>query len=122
MFGSLYQRVGGEAAIMAAATLFYDKVLADPELAPFFASLDMEQQVSKQVGFLSWAFGGPERYAFRPLREAHARPRSLGLNDVHFDRVAAHLADTLRELGVADDLIEEALRIVEGTRAEVLGR
>jgi hemoglobin len=122
MFGSLYQRVGGEAAIMAAATLFYDKVLADPELAPFFASLDMEKQVSKQVAFLSWAFGGPERYAFRPLGEAHARLRALGLTDLHFDRVAAHLADTLRALGVEDELIEEALRIVEGTRAEVLGR
>jgi hemoglobin len=122
MFGSLYQRVGGETAIMAAATLFYDKVLADPELAPFFASLDMEKQVSKQVAFLSWAFGGPERYAFRPLGEAHARLRALGLTDLHFDRVAGHLGDTLRELGVQDELIEEALRIVEGTRAEVLGR
>jgi hemoglobin len=121
MFGSLYQRVGGEAAIMAAATLFYDKVLADSELAPFFTSLDMEKQVSKQVAFLSWAFGGPERYAFRPLGEAHARLRAQGLNDAHFDRVAGHLATTLRELGVQEDLIEEALRIVEGTRAEVLG-
>jgi hemoglobin len=121
MFGSLYQRVGGEAAIMAAATLFYDKVLADPDLAPFFAGLDMEQQVSKQVAFLSWAFGGPERYAFRPLGQAHARLRAIGLTDAHFDRVAAHLADTLRELNIAEDLIEEALRIVEGTRAEVLG-
>jgi hemoglobin len=122
MFGSLYQRVGGESAIMAAASLLYDKVLADPQLAPFFASLDMEQQVSKQVAFLSWAFGGPERYAFRPLGEAHARLRTMGLNDSHFDRVAAHLADTLQELGIAQDLIDEALRIVEGTRAEVLGR
>jgi hemoglobin len=122
MFGSLYQRVGGESAIMAAATLFYDKVLADPQLAPFFASLDMEQQVSKQVGFLSWAFGGPERYAFRPLGQAHARLRTMGLSDQHFDRVAGHLADTLHDLGIAEDLIEEALRIVEGTRAEVLGR
>jgi hemoglobin len=121
MFGSLYQRVGGEAAIMAAATLFYDKVLADPDLAPFFAGLDMEQQVSKQVAFLSWAFGGPERYAFRPLGQAHARLRAIGLTDAHFDRVAAHLADTLRTLNIEEDLIEEALRIVEGTRAEVLG-
>lgn len=122
MFDSLYQRVGGEGAIMAAASLFYDKVLGDPDLAPFFASLDMEQQVNKQVAFLSWAFGGPERYAFRPLGEAHARLRALGLDDMHFDRVAGHLADTLRELGVQDELIEEALRIVEGTRAAVLGR
>jgi hemoglobin len=122
MFGSLYQRVGGESAIMAAASSFYDKVLADPDLAPFFMSLDMEQQVSKQVAFLSWAFGGPERYAFRPLGQAHARLRTMGLTDLHFDRVAGHLAATLHELNIPEDLIEEALRIVEGTRAEVLGR
>ncbi len=122
MFDSLYQRVGGEAAIMAAASLLYDKLLADPDLAPFFTTLDMEQQVNKQVAFLSWAFGGPERYAFRPLGEAHARVRALGLSDMHFDRVAKHLADTLRALGVQDELIEEALSIVEGTRAEVMGR
>jgi hemoglobin len=107
---------------MAAASSFYEKVLGDPDLAPFFVSLDMDQQVAKQVAFLSWAFGGPERYAFRPLGAAHARLRAQGLTDVHFDRVVGHLADTLRELSIPDDLIEEALRIVEGTRAEVLGR
>ena len=122
MEGSLYQRVGGEAAIMAAATLLYEKVLADPELAPFFGKLDMDQQVRKQVAFLSWAFGGPERYSFRSLGPAHARLRDSGLSDRHFDRVAEHLAVTLRSLGVEEMLVEEALRIVEGTRAEVLGR
>ena len=97
-------------------------MLALHTIIQFFASLDMDKQVSKQVAFLSWAFGGPERYAFRPLGEAHARLRALGLTDLHFDRVAAHLADTLRGLGIQEELIEEALRIVEGTRAEVLGR
>ena len=118
---SLYQRVGGENAVLAAATLFYDKVLADPELAPFFTGLDMEQQVRKQVAFMSWAFGGPERYQYRPLREAHAGLRHKGLADRHFDRVAQHLNATLQELGLAPDLIAEALGIVEGTRAQIVG-
>jgi hemoglobin len=118
---SLYQRVGGENAILAAAALFYDKVLADPELAPFFANLDMEHLVRKQVAFMSWAFGGPERYQYRPLREAHAGLRLQGLGDRHFDRVAQHLSATLQELGIAPDLIAEALGIVEGTRAQIVG-
>ena len=118
---SLYQRVGGENAVLAAATLFYDKVLADPELAPFFAGFDMEQQVRKQVAFMSWAFGGPERYQYRPLREAHAVLRQQGLADRHFDRVAQHLTATLQELGIAPDLIAEALGVVESTRAQIVG-
>ena len=118
---SLYQRVGGENAILAAATLFYDKVLADPELAPFFADLDMEQQVRKQVAFMAWAFGGPERYQYRPLSEAHAGVRKQGLNGDHFDRVARHLTATLQELGLEADLIDEAMGIVASTRAQVVG-
>ncbi|HEX6240756.1 MAG TPA: group 1 truncated hemoglobin [Polyangiales bacterium] len=118
---SLYQRVGGENAILAAATLFYDKVLSDPELAPFFADLDMEQQVRKQVAFMSWAFGGPERYQYRPLREAHAGVREQGLNGSHFDRVAQHLTATLQELGLEPELISEAMGIVASTRAQVVG-
>lgn len=118
---SLYQRVGGENAIMAAATLFYDKVLGDPELAPFFAGLDMEQQVRKQVAFMSWAFGGPERYQYRPLSEAHAALRRQGLTGQHFDRVAQHLTATLQELGLEPELISEAIGIVASTRAQVVG-
>ena len=35
--------------------------------------------------------------------------KKKGLSDVHFDAVARHLDATLRELGVAQDAIEEAL-------------
>lgn len=96
--------------------------MADPELAPFFTGLDIEGQVRKQVAFMSWAFGGPERYEYRPLGEAHASLRARGLSDLHFDRVAGHLAATLEELGLAPELVREALQIVEGARGQVLGR
>jgi hemoglobin len=119
---SVYERIGGEDAILAAANLFYDKVLADAQLAPFFAGLDMSQQVRKQVALMSWAFGGPDKYAYRPLDEAHAGLRARGLNDAHFDAVAGHLADTLKELGVPDELAGEALAIVASTRDQVMGR
>lgn len=121
MSASLYHRVGGENAILAAATLFYDKVLADPDLAPFFAGLDMEHQVRKQVAFMAWAFGGPERYQYKPLDEAHAPLRARGLSNHHFDRVAQHLTATLQELGIESELISEAISLVEGVRAQVVG-
>ena len=35
---TLFERVGGVPAIKAAVDLFYEKVLADPTLKPFFAA------------------------------------------------------------------------------------
>jgi len=70
--------------------------------------------------FMALAFGGPDRYTGRDLRTAHA---SLpGLTDVHFDRVVAHLAWTLREFSVSEGDIATAGAVVETVRNEVLNR
>ncbi len=120
---TLYERIGGEAAVMAAVELFYAKVLDDDLTRPFFEALDIEAQTTKQIAFMSWAFGGPVEYRGRALRAAHAHlVQTKGLSDVHFDAVLRHLEATLRELDVAPDVMGEALRIVGGVRDEVLGR
>jgi hemoglobin len=122
MTESLYDRLGGEAAIMAAVPLFYAKVLEDDLTRPFFEGLDMEAQTQKQIAFMSWAFGGPSDYKGKDLKTAHAGLVKRGLGDVHFDAVARHLASTLEDLGVAPDLISEALALVGGQRGAVLGK
>jgi len=120
---SLYERLGGEMALMEAVDVFYSKVMADSVTRPFFEDLDMAAQTRKQLAFMARAFGGPKEYEGRDLRSAHAKlVREKGLSDVHFDAVAGHLEATLRELEVAEGLISEALTIVASTRAEVLGR
>lgn len=122
MTTSLYERLGGEAAVNAAVDIFYRKVLADSSISDFFDTTDMDEQRNKQKAFLSMAFGGPKEYSGKDMREAHAPLVEKGLNDSHFDAVAGHLDATLRELGVADDLIGEAMAIAAGTRDDVLGR
>lgn len=107
---------------MAAVDLFYAKILADARTRPFFTDLRMDAQVRKQIAFMSWAFGGPEEYRGRDLREAHAKLVERGLGDVHFDAVAEHLRATLDELGVEPPLVSEALGIVESVRDQVLNR
>lgn len=120
---SLYDRLGGQTAIMATVDLFYQKVLADELTRPFFEALDMESQTKKQIAFMTWALGGPNEYRGRDLTAAHAQlVKRKGLSDVHFDRVAQHLSDTLSELGVEPSMIGEALAIVGSTRDQVLGR
>jgi hemoglobin len=120
---SLYERVGGEAAITAAVGIFYDKLLADPVTRRFFAGLDMERQITKQISFMARAFGGPMEYQGRDLGVAHAElVRNSGLGDVHFDAVVRHLESTLVEIGLARSVVDEVLAVVEGTRDQVLGR
>lgn len=119
---TLYDRLGGEAAIEAAVVRFYEKVLADPELARFFAGMDVERIIKKQIAFMTMAFGGPNAYTGKDLRTAHARLVKEGLGDKHFDAVAGHLISTLEELGVAKPLIDEVVAIVAPTRNDVLSR
>jgi len=119
---TLFERLGGMAAIDAAVDIFYQKVLGDSAINGFFANVDMGKQRAKQKAFLAYAFGAPVPYSGKDLTEAHAHLVSDGLNDGHFDAVAGHLQATLEELGVAPELIGEVMAIAGSTRDAVLGR
>lgn len=120
---TLFEKIGGEAAVDAAVDLFYKKVLADDRIKHFFEDVDMEKQHRMQKGFLTFAFGGPNNYSGRGMEVAHKRlVAEKGLNDSHFDAVMEDLGATLKELGVPDDLIGEAAAIAESVRGPVLGR
>jgi hemoglobin len=99
---SIYDSIGGAAAVSAAVDDFYGRVLADPDLAPFFTGTDMQHLKAHQRSFLAAAIGGPEIYAGRDMGTAHA---GRGITDAHFDAVVAHLVDTLTGLGVPADII-----------------
>jgi YHS domain-containing protein len=69
---SLYQKLGGKAAIDAAVEAFYVKVLADARVKDFFENINMTRQRRKQKEFLSAALGGPLPWTGRDMRTAHA--------------------------------------------------
>ncbi len=122
MSDSLFNRLGGDAAVDAAVDIFYRKVLADDRINEFFADVDMDKQAAKQKAFLTMAFGGPNSYTGEDMRKGHAHLVARGLNDSHFDAVVENLGSTLKELGVSDELIGEVAAIAETTRNDVLGR
>jgi hemoglobin len=119
---SLYEQLGGEAAVNAAVDIFYRKVLGDDRISHFFDGVDMEQQAAKQKAFLTMAFGGPHNYTGLDMRRGHAHLVERGLNDGHVDAVIEDLGATLSELGVGDDLIGQVAAIAESVRDDVLGR
>src|SRR5262245_64048643 len=94
---TLFERLGGAVSIDAAVDAFYGRVLADPELAPFFDHIDVRRLRAHQKAFLSMALGGPERYRGRNLGDAH---RHLAIGDHHVDLVAGPLAGVLSGLRV----------------------
>ncbi|HYE34620.1 group 1 truncated hemoglobin [Methylocaldum sp.] len=122
MSQSLFEKLGGEAAVDAAVDIFYRKVLSDDRIAHFFEGVDMAGQAAKQKAFLTMAFGGPHRYSGLDMRKGHAHLVQNGLNDSHFDAVMENLAATMQELQVPEELIAEAAAIAESTRNDVLGR
>jgi hemoglobin len=117
---SLYERLGGEAAVDAAVDIFYRKVLADDRISHYFDDVDMDGQAAKQKAFLTMVFGGPNNYTGEDMREGHKHLK--GLNDTHFDAVVENLAATLTELGVGGDDIGEIAGIAESVRDDVLNR
>jgi len=119
---SLYDQLGGQAAVDAAVDIFYRKVLTDDRISHFFDDVDMDRQIGKQKAFLTMAFGGPNSYTGQDMRKGHAHLVSRGLNDTHFDAVAGHLSATLQELGVAQPLIDQVMAVAGSTRSDVLGR
>jgi hemoglobin len=114
---SIYQAVGGRAAVTAAVDSFYGRLLADPALAPLFPRGVGARHRAYVVTVLGEALGGPERYRGPDLAGAH---RGLGISDADFDRAAAHLAATLDELGVPGHLAEQIVAVVAGLRPAVV--
>lgn len=119
---SLYDRLGGEDAVTATVGMFYERIMADESLAPFFADLDMDKQITKQIAFMTMAFGGPHSYDGQDLRVAHSRLIARGLGAEHFAAVAGHLQETLSTLSVPPELIQEVMSIVGSTKREVLSQ
>jgi hemoglobin len=119
---SLFEKIGGEAAVNAAVDIFYRKVLADNSINGFFETTDMAAQHARQKSFLSMAFGGPNNYSGADMRKAHAPLVAKGLNESHFNAVAGHLQSTLEELSVPAELIGEVMAIAGSTKNDVLGK
>jgi len=122
MTQSLYEKIGGQPAMDAAVDLFYRKVLNDDRVSRFFEDVDMDEQRAKQKSFLTVVFGGPNDYTGKDLREAHKSLVDDGLDDSHFDAVAVHLQNTLEELGVPAELVNQVMATAAGTRDDVLNR
>jgi len=114
---SIFEELGGAPAVNAAVDIFYAKVLADERINEFFSTVDMKRQRAKQKAFLTLAFGGPNKYTGKDMREAH---KHMNLNEGHFNAVAENLVATLQELNVSQEQIDKVVAVCLSVKDDVL--
>lgn len=123
---SLYDRLGGERAIGAVVDDFIPRASANPRVnfarkgttKVWEATPENIARVRKGlVEFIGSATGGPQKYAGKPMKEAHAGMRITG---AQFDAAAADLAASLDALKVPRAERDELLALVATTRADIV--
>src|SRR5689334_9489515 len=114
---SLYEQIGGAAAVEAAVEEFYRRVLVDPLLQPFFKTTKLAWLKKSQVRFFTTALGGPSIYKGRDMKAAHA---ALAIEERHFGRVARHLSDTLKALKVPAPLIARVMETAGSLAPDII--
>ncbi len=114
---SLYERLGEREGIRTVVDEFYERVLSDEELRPFFEDVNMREQRGHQARFLVTATGGPELYDGGDMSEVHDH---LDVGHADFSRIAVHLADALLAFDVAENDIETVMAEIESFREPIV--
>jgi hemoglobin len=97
---SLYDRIGGAEAVRAMVDSFYARVIADPDLRPYFDHVALDKLRRMQVEFFSAALDGPVRYTGRPVIHAH---HGRHITRQHFQAFVEHLFETLASHELSED-------------------
>ena len=101
-----YERIGGDRAVAEIVADFYQRVITDRELAPFFAKTDLERLLAMQHEYVTVALGGPGTSSPSGLRDAHA---GRGISGHHFERFLDLFLETIRERGLSENELDRVL-------------
>ena len=115
---TLYDRVGGEQGVKNLVRSFYDRVLKDSELAPFFEDASIDRLFRMQYEFFAAALDGPVTYSGLSIHQAHF---GLGIDKVQFGRFVNHLIDTLKTFQLTDSETHALIARVNTYADEVTG-
>ena len=102
MSQALYDQLGGFSAVRKLVSDFYDRVLEEEDVAPFFRNTEMSKLIDHQTKFWATLLGGPVSYTDEQLRKLHT---SMGIEDNHFDVVLDLVQETLED----HDIDEQAV-------------
>jgi hemoglobin len=116
---SLFDRVGGAGGVATLVRDFYARVLADPNLRPYFDGVAMDKLKRMQFEFFSAALGGPVYYSGRPVIHAH---QGRNITRHHFQAFVEHLFDTLKDYSLSEQDRYTIIARINTYADDVIGR
>ncbi len=120
---SLFSRMGADKAVSSVLRAFYGKALRDDGLRKYFdldTAQEIEQQIQKQLVFLTTMLGGPNPNKL-DMRVEYANLAEMGITHEHFDAAIEYTTAILRAQNTPEPLIDEVADFLEATRRNVLG-
>ena len=114
---SLYERLGGNAAIMAVVENFRDRVAGDDRINGKFAKSDLARLTQMLIDQVSEATGGPNRYTGRSMKDAHA---GMAVTSGEFNALVEDLVATLNHFKVGSKEKDELLGALGPMKGDIV--
>ena len=116
---SLYDRLGGQGAIVAVVDDFVGNVAADNRINKFFAKTDIPRLKRLLVEQICAGTGGPCTYTGRDMKSAHA---GMGITDAQFNALVEDLVKSLDKFKVPEKEKGELLGILGPMKPSIVGQ
>lgn len=116
---TIFERYGGFAKVSKIVMSFYDKILASPLLAPYFAQTDMRRLIDHQTKFIASLMGGPASYTNEHLERVHAH---LGITESAFQESVNLMKETLEDHDFQDEDIQQVTDAMMSRRNYIIAK
>lgn len=114
---SLYDRLGGEAAIKAVVDEFVANVGADTRINAYFANADLDRLKGHLVNQIGQASGGPQVYTGRDMKTTHA---GMGIDEPAFNALVEDLVKALDKFNVPEAEKNELLGVLGPMKSDIV--
>src|SRR6266850_1020191 len=119
---TLYDRLGGHAAVSAVVDDFVVRMAGHPQVGHFFARIDTapgSKFRSNLVEFISAATGGNGRYRGPDMASAHA---GFKISESDWEVTVANLRDSLGKFSVPAREVQDLLAIIAPLKQQIVKR
>lgn len=116
---TLYERLGGKAALQAVVGELWNNVAADARINGRFKHTKPEAFGGQLVDFLCQASGGPCRYQGKDMKSAHT---GMKLTDAEFTALAEDTTKALNKFKVPAKEQGEVIGMLASLKGDVVGR
>lgn len=100
---SIYDQLGGFTTVRKVVIEFYNRVLDEAELSPYFAKINMERQIDHQTKFISMLLGGPASFSDIHLKSVHIK---LNITNDHFELIKELIIETLEDFDLDEKHVD----------------